>query len=241
MSERRNINESFYQNLNNKTKPSSLSNFVKEIYVNNDIIAQNNLKKSESNINKQKYVITIPHADCYKDINGKKIDGMYYVNSHNLEPNVTFKTDLEANKEKNLQTYNCHKYTNCFIDINAGHQSKPIKRYSQFFLTDSELTTNGYKQINTFNPTEDISINKINLMPGDVVCVYDKDYLGIFPKKIGVPATHSGIVLGYDEHNQVIIRQKLNEVEPIVDMTGDCFKNIELSGNKELKIYRKNN
>ncbi len=77
---------------------------------------------------------------------------------------------------------------------------------------------------------------KKTLQPGDIVCCLDE------LDKIGFHETHTGIVIGTNDNHNIIIRQKLNEISPVVDMTAEHFDKIELSNSNMLvKVYRNPN
>ena len=135
--------------------------------------------------------------------------------------------------------YNCHYYVDKFLNLNyePGFVTQGLNALSQAvyhenigspFSTDNTLLHYDYKIYQ-----HAFALKNIKLQPGDIVCVIDPS------KPRGQQEVHSAIVIGYDSHNNAILRQKLNESDPVVDMAAQHFDDKELGSNKQVKIYRK--
>ncbi len=154
------------------------------------------------------------------------------VNLHQSQDVITSKIDsffasIPDNK------YNCHLYVKQFLDQNT-------KNLPHTFFDIHQFPSNDYLALHNYYPLKPVnSLSGVKLQQGDIVCVKDDKALVNF--------THSGIVIGFENNNTPIIRQKLNHELPVVDLTPQGFdlyelkennNNIPIPSTKHVIIYR---
>ncbi len=129
--------------------------------------------------------------------------------------------------------YNCHEYVRQFIEQNYDQLPSKISPNSMF-PSDRDFAHHNYYPL---KPVSNLS--GVELQQGDIVCVIDNN--------ASAKWTHSGIVIGFEKNNTPIIRQKLTQVDPVVDMTPQGFdlyelkennNNIPIPSTKHVVIYR---
>ncbi len=173
--------------------------------------------------------------------NIKYPDNKFFNGNHNLKTPILFlsenlptsATDKKIAYMPNNQ-YNCHEYVSFYI--NPKYQPSFARNILSFvnmpvgaqFPSNETLKKNGYSIVQTGSSLTDLS-----LKPGDIICCVDNS------QKNGFKEIHSGIVIGCDKNHNLIIRQKLNETDPVVDMNAAYFDKLELGSNKIAVIYRK--
>lgn len=173
-----------------------------------------------------------------------KDNNFFRVNLSESKGLVTSKLDnwLAKNHIADNQ-YNCHYYTNKYIDpnykpgpltnlFNSISQSINHECAGSLFASEKTMLNHGFIKVQIAP-----SLQESNLKPGDIVCVVDNS------KPQAQQEVHSAIVIGIDNHNNIILRQKLNEKDPVVDMTARHFDDLELgnniNGTMHVEIYRK--
>ena len=219
-------------------------------------VFNSNLKESKDQAN-----LTV-HSQNERHIGGElvKYNGIFNNNFNLKIPDLADSNKLPTSNADQLlahvqnNQYNCHEYI--MYNIDSKHVPGLLRKILSFgniplgnlFPSGATLNNFGYIEVTAKDliiPGENnidkkvrrtmpiTQIENLNLKPGDIVCCIDKS------KPVSFQEVHSAVVLGKDGNTQIILGQKLNEQDPVVDMTASYFDQFELGKNKTFKIYRK--
>ncbi len=245
---------------NNPSYDKGIRRLLQDVYTNQSIIAQGIEPVKPKVVSGENTGKAIEHYNPTKlneeitiDFNNSKLypgclpndKDIHKVNLSMSDKGQTKDVDQWfANHKIPFNQNNCHYYVDKFLNLNykPGFVTQGLNTLSQAFKHEnigSPFPTDNTLQKYDYHIYQHAFLLKdIKLQPGDIVCVIDPS------KPDGQKEVHSAIVIGHDSHNNAILRQKLNESDPVVDMTAQHFDELELGNNeyginKQVKIYRK--